>query len=47
MSYLTEHYDEIFKKYSDEDLRKDVNSYINGGGYSIQTLKSFFQGMYL
>ena len=31
MSYLDEHRDEIFKKYSDEELRKDIVSYINGG----------------
>lgn len=27
MSYLEDHYDEIFKKYSDEDLIKDIQSY--------------------
>ena len=31
MSYLSEHYDEIFKKYSDEELLADINSFINGG----------------
>ena len=34
MSYLSEHYDEIFKKYSDEELLADINSFINGGGQS-------------
>ena len=31
MSYLDEHYNEIFKKYSDEELIKDCNSFVNGG----------------
>ena len=31
MSYLSEHYDEIFKKYNDEELLADINSFINGG----------------
>lgn len=32
MSYLKEHYNEIFKKYSDEELIKDISSYRLGGG---------------
>lgn len=32
MTYLEEHYDEIFKKYTDEQLLKDIESYRNGGG---------------
>lgn len=31
MSYLDEHYDEIFKKYSKEELVKDITSYKFGG----------------
>ena len=31
MSYLDEHYDEIFKKYSDEELKRDVRNYVDGG----------------
>ena len=31
MSYLDEHYNEIFKKYSKEELIKDINSYRSGG----------------
>lgn len=31
MNYLDEHKNEIFKKYSDEELIKDINSYIRGG----------------
>ena len=31
MSYLDEHYDEIFKPYSNEELIRDVNSYVDGG----------------
>lgn len=37
MSYLDEHYNEIFKKYSKEELIKDINSYRSGG----QTNKNF------
>lgn len=32
MSYLELHESEIFKKYSDEQLIKDIASYRNGGG---------------
>ena len=32
MSYLDEHRNEIFKKYSNEDLIKDITNYTNGGG---------------
>lgn len=32
MSYLTEHRNEIFKKYSKEELIKDISNYVNGGG---------------
>ena len=31
MSYLDEHYNEIFKKYSKEELIKDINQYRSGG----------------
>lgn len=31
MSYLTEHYDEIFKPYTNDELVKDVRSYVDGG----------------
>lgn len=43
MSYLSEHYDEIFKKYSDEELLADINSFINGGGNLNKVLSHFFQ----
>ena len=43
MSYLDEHRDEIFKKYSDEELRKDIVSYINGGGRLSKVLNQFFE----
>lgn len=41
MSYLDEHRNEIFKKYSKEELVKDCNNFINGGEVK-QSLKSFF-----
>lgn len=31
MSYLTDHYNEIFKKYSLEELSKDISNYQLGG----------------
>jgi hypothetical protein len=31
MNYLEEHRDEIFKKYSDDELIKDIHSFIDGG----------------
>ena len=31
MSYLEEHRNEIFKKYSNEELIKDCNNFVNGG----------------
>lgn len=32
MSYLELHRNEIFKKYTKEQLLKDIDSYRNGGG---------------
>ena len=32
MNYLQQHYDEIFKKYSDEELLKDIENYKKGTG---------------
>lgn len=32
MSYLTEHRNEIFKKYTNDQLLKDVHNYVHGGG---------------
>ena len=43
MSYLSEHYDEIFKKYSDEELLADINSFINGEGNLNKVLSHFFK----
>lgn len=43
MSYLEQHYNEIFKKYSDEELIKDIFSYVNGGGNLNKTLSHFFK----
>lgn len=43
MSYLDEHRDEIFKKYSDEELIKDCNSFVNGGGRLTKFLNHFFE----
>ena len=43
MSYLDEHYNEIFKKYSKEELIKDINSYRSGGGRLTKTLNQFFE----
>ena len=43
MSYLDEHRNEIFKKYSKEELIKDINSYRNRGGKLTKTLNQFFE----
>ena len=40
MSYLDKYKSEIFKKYSDEELIKDINSYIRGGGQANKSFKS-------
>ena len=32
MTYLEQHRDEIFKKYSEEELSKDVDNYVSGKG---------------
>lgn len=32
MSYLEDHYNEIFKKYSTEELLEDIHNYQLGGG---------------
>ena len=43
MNYLERHYDEIFKKYSKEELIKDITSYKLGGGRLSKTLNYFFK----
>lgn len=43
MSYLTEHRDEIFKKYNTETLIKDIDSYKNGTGRLSKVLNHFFE----
>ena len=43
MNYLEEHYDEIFKKYSKDELIKDVNNYKNGNGRLNKVLNHFFE----
>lgn len=43
MSYLTEHRNEIFKKYSTEELLKDIDSFQNGKGKLNKVLNHFFE----
>lgn len=43
MSYLEQHRDEIFKKYSTEELLKDVNNYKYGKGRLNKVLNHFFE----
>ena len=43
MSYLEEHRNEIFKKYSNEELIKDCNNFVNGGGRLTKFLNHFFE----
>ena len=47
MSYLEQHYNEIFKKYSDEELIKDIFSYVNGGGNLNKTLSHFLKNVFM
>ena len=43
MSYLDEHRDEIFKKFTKEELIKDVNNYRNGKGRLSKILNHYFK----
>lgn len=43
MTYLEEHRNEIFKKYTDEQLLKDIDSYRNGGGRLSKVLNQWFE----
>jgi hypothetical protein len=43
MSYLEEHRNEIFKKYSEEELIKDIDNFINGKGRLNKVLNQFFE----
>lgn len=43
MTFLEENRDKIFKKYSDEELLKDINNYVNGSGKLNKVLNHFFE----
>lgn len=43
MSYLSEHYNEIFKKYDTEELLRDIENYRNGKGKLSKVLTHFFK----
>ena len=43
MSYLDEHRDEIFRKYPDEDLLRDVSNFKNGGSRLTKVINQFFE----
>ena len=43
MNYLDEHRNEIFKKYSDEELIKDCNNFVSGVGRLTKFLNHFFE----
>lgn len=43
MSYLEEHRNEIFKKYSTEELLRDIDNYKNGKGRLQKVLNQFFE----
>lgn len=42
MSYLSNHYNEIFKKYSTNEMLKDISSFKNGEGNLYKVLNHFF-----
>ena len=43
MTYLEQHRDEIFKKYTTEELKKDVFNYKNGKGKLTKFINQFFE----
>lgn len=43
ISYLSENFDKIFKKYSDEELINDINNFKNKNGRLYKTLNHFFE----
>ena len=43
MSYLEDHKEEIFKKYTKEELIGDIDNYINGNGKLNKVLNQFFE----
>lgn len=43
MSYLRDHYNEIFKKFTDDELIQDVDNFINGNGRLYKVLNHFFE----
>lgn len=43
MTYLEQHRDEIFKKYSEEELSKDVDNYVSGKGRLTKFINQFFE----
>lgn len=43
MSYLEENYNKIFKKYSNEEILKDIENYKKGTGNLYKTLANFFE----
>ena len=43
MTYLEQHRDEIFKKYSEEELSKDVDNYVSGKGRMTKFINHFFE----
>lgn len=42
MNYFEEHRDEILKKYTDEELKKDIDNFLHGKGKLLKVLKHFF-----
>lgn len=43
MSFIDDNYDKIFKKYSDEELIKDINNYLYKNGNLSKVLNHFFK----
>lgn len=43
MNYLEKHKNEIFKKYSNEELLRDIDSFKNGKGKLTKVLNQFFE----
>lgn len=47
MTYLEKHYNEIFKKYSTEELLKDIHSYQFGEGNLNKILSHFLKKIFI
>lgn len=43
MSFLEDNYTKIFKKYTTEELKKDISNFVNKKGHCYKFLNHFFE----